>query len=575
MPLAERSVVQMAVLATALKLLLIPSSYSTDLEVHRHWKALTRSRVLADWYLDTSSPWTLDYPPLFAYMERCMAEFAALLHPPLVDISNLGYDADSAVLFMRLSVIASDVLLLFAVLRYVNAANALRSRQGLCISAEVPLEETAAGISRNSAMWARDLGLDRISAVLVLFNPGLIMVDNMHFQYNGVVIGMLLLSLSLFMERRLCLGAAAFSIAINLKHTLLPVAPAIALFILLCIYDDPQETAYKKLKRLILVACSTLLVFAFVWVPLLLLGGKRSLVACFGRLFPFDRGLLHAYWAPNMWSLYALADKTAAAMGCKLREADVNISSGHIGSHRPFVCLPNVTPNGAMTIVLLSIVPALSSLFICRKYEPRRMKGAFSCLELSLPQVVAFSSLSAFMFGWHVHEKMILLSTLPLAGVVCFDSSVYAECSRFACLLLLTSGNFGLFPLVTSTGEGPAKLALFAAYLLFSWPVLSSRFQYEARCEKNKPTRSARSNLWGRVRWRMFTVYSACLVIVELYAGFGGGHHVIFGKERLQFIPLLLVSTFASLGAVGAYLTQLYVLVHPLLTFKIGRQKRD
>ena len=212
---------RLVVIVTCVKLLLINAYRSTDFEVHRNWLAITASMPVAQWYYEATSEWTLDYPPLFAYLEYELGKVARYFDAKMLVVGNLGYASYETVLFQRLSVIVLDAVLIYAV---YDAAKFL-------------IQRYPAGALRGQSSPAV------LFSCLIIGNVGLIMVDHVHFQYNGLMIGFLILSVTRMMQNEMLMSAVYFSIALNLKHIFLYMAPAYGVFLLrhYCFEDGGGE----------------------------------------------------------------------------------------------------------------------------------------------------------------------------------------------------------------------------------------------------------------------------------------------------------------------------------------------
>lgn len=87
------------------------------------------------------------------------------------------------------------------------------------------------------------------------------------------------------------------------------------------------------------------------------------------RLFPFKRGLCHAYWAPNFWALYNIADKVGTIASNK----SLNFSSNTGGLVQEFEhqYLPVIRPHTTFIITILAMIPCVLKIAFgtYHKYE--------------------------------------------------------------------------------------------------------------------------------------------------------------------------------------------------------------
>ncbi|KAK0621335.1 dolichyl glycosyltransferase [Bombardia bombarda] len=486
------SLAQCAVVAAAFKILLFPAYKSTDFEVHRNWLAITNSLPLWEWYYEKTSEWTLDYPPLFAYFEWIMSQVAKLVDPAMVRVRNLEYASWETVYFQRFSVIVTELVLVYAL--------------------QMLIDSSPRGASKRAA---------QVAAISILLSPGLLIIDHIHFQYNGCMYGILIASLVLARKRATLLSSGlVFAALLCMKHIYLYLAPAYFVFLLRTYCLSPRSIFQIQVLNCLKLGGGIAAIFGLAFGPFAVQGQMPQILS---RLFPFSRGLCHAYWAPNVWAIYSFLDRVlivlAPRAGLAVRaDALQSVTRGLVGD-TAFAVLPDIAPRVCFALTVLFQTIPLVKLFAQPTWD--NFIGA-----------VTLCGYASFLFGWHVHEKAILLVIIPFSLIALKDRR---HLSAFRPLAV--AGHVSLFPLLFTPSEFPVK----TAYTIF-WLIL-----FLMAFDQLAPAS-------GRPRFFLFdrfsTLYISVSIPLILYCSLV--HGVVFGKSY-EFLPLMFTSSYSAIGVVGSW----------------------
>lgn len=146
-----------------------------------------------------------------------------------------------------------------------------------------------------------------VASLSILLSPGLFIIDHVHFQYNGFLYGILILSIVLARKQSTLLySGILFAALLCLKHIYLYLSLAYFVYLGRAYCLNPKNVLQPRFGNIIKLGVCVLGVFAIAFGSFIQWG---QLLQLKDRLFPFSRGLCHAYWAPNIWAMYSFTDR--------------------------------------------------------------------------------------------------------------------------------------------------------------------------------------------------------------------------------------------------------------------------
>jgi alpha-1,3-glucosyltransferase len=381
------------------------------------------------------------------------------------------------------------------------------------------------------------------AALSILLSPGLLIIDHIHFQYNGFMYGLLILSLVLARDKSTRLASGLlFAALLCFKHIYLYLAPAYFVYLLRAYCLGHKSILQVRFGNALKLGTGIIAIFGAAFGPFAFWGQIPQLLS---RLFPFSRGLCHAYWAPNIWAIYSFTDRilifsmlpfplipnplTNATVAPRLNlpvneEALTSVTRGLVGD-TSFAVLPEVTARTTFALTLLFQIIPLMKLFFDPTWE-------------TFIGSVTLCGYASFLFGWHVHEKAILLVIIPFSLIALKDRRYLGAFRPLA-----VAGHVSLFPLLFTAAEFPIK-TVYTIFWLVGFLLAFDRLAPAS----NKP----RVFLLDRFS----TLYIAISIPLIIYCSLL--HGIIWGS-RLEFLPLMFMSSYSAIGVVGSWVGFLVV----------------
>lgn len=267
------------------------SGYATppkfgDFEAQRHWQEVTVNLPISDWYTNSTENdlmyWGLDYPPLTAYHSYLMGLLARRVDPEYTALhTSRGITTEAHKTFMRSTVLLVDLLLYIPAILFA-AKKVYTHFDGLADLSRIP---------------------PALCAIVALFYPGQILIDNGHFQYNNASLGLACLAIGAIFSNHDKWATLLFTLALNYKQMELYHALPFFFYLLArCFTNETQRlyggdfyAALRKIAGLGIIVVGT---FAVVWSPWLtsVEAAKQTLL----RIFPVARGVFEDK-VSNVW----------------------------------------------------------------------------------------------------------------------------------------------------------------------------------------------------------------------------------------------------------------------------------